>query len=56
MLLGSVFMKKAVHSPIYKPIKGEFLVPSYYNRFECKGATCRNTCCSGWSVKIPMKE
>lgn len=49
-------MKKALHSPIYKPIKGNFLVPSYYKDFTCKGDKCRNTCCSGWSVKISMKE
>ena len=49
-------MSKTLISPIYKPIKGTFLVPSYYMDFRCKGADCRNTCCSGWSVKISMKE
>ena len=49
-------MEKTFKSSMYKPVKGEFLVPSYYKHFECKGANCRNTCCSGWSVKIPMKE
>lgn len=49
-------MNKAFDSSIFNPIKGEFLVPNYYKHFSCKGANCRNTCCSGWSVKISMKE
>lgn len=35
---------------------GEFLVPDYYRRFSCKGASCRNTCCAGWTVTVPMDQ
>ncbi|MBN2540725.1 MAG: flagellin lysine-N-methylase [Bacilli bacterium] len=43
-------------SSIYKKTSGVFLVPEYYKNFSCKGKDCRNTCCSGWQVLIPMKE
>jgi hypothetical protein len=34
----------------------DFIVPGYYKDFKCKGTDCRNTCCSGWKVTIPMNE
>ncbi len=34
----------------------EFLVPSYYKDFRCKGGDCRNCCCDGWAVTVSMKE
>ena len=37
-------------------LEREFLVPDYYPRFQCKGASCRNTCCSGWGVTIPRTQ
>ena len=37
-------------------IKGDFIVPDYYKDFQCKGKDCKNTCCSGWIVTIPMDE
>lgn len=37
-------------------VNREFLVPDYYKDFTCKGTDCRNTCCSGWKVTIPMDE
>jgi lysine-N-methylase len=27
-------------------------VPDYYSKFSCIGATCEDTCCSGWNVGI----
>jgi len=37
-------------------IKNIFIVPNYYKQFSCKGTDCRNTCCSGWKVTIPMNQ
>lgn len=37
-------------------LEREFLVPDYYPRFQCKGPSCRNTCCSGWGVTIPRDQ
>jgi len=35
---------------------GEFLVPSYYKDFKCKGNDCRKCCCGGWAVTVSMNE
>ncbi len=53
---GDVTLSTKGISSVYKPTKGMFKVPDYYRRFSCKGSSCRNTCCSGWQVIIPMKE
>jgi len=34
----------------------EFNVPDYYESFSCKGPECKNSCCRGWEVTIPMKQ
>lgn len=45
------------HGPSAIPsLEREFLVPDYYPRFQCKGASCRNACCSGWGVTIPRDQ
>ena len=28
----------------------------YWAEFECKGGTCRHTCCQGWGISLSMKE
>ena len=33
-----------------------FYTPDYYDNFRCKGGSCRNTCCMGYSVGISMPE
>ncbi|MFH0993330.1 MAG: flagellin lysine-N-methylase [bacterium] len=37
-------------------MKNQYIIPDYYAGFTCKGASCRNCCCSGWSVTIPRTE
>lgn len=37
-------------------MKTEYVVPSYYKDFKCKGGDCRTCCCSGWTVTVSMKE
>jgi hypothetical protein len=37
-------------------IKNRFLVPDYFKKFTCKGSECRNCCCSGWGITIPMQQ
>lgn len=37
-------------------MKQQFIVPDYYPRFQCKGGSCRNTCCSSWGIHISMKQ
>jgi hypothetical protein len=32
------------------------LVPDYFTAFSCKGGDCRNTCCQGWKVSLPMTQ
>lgn len=38
------------------PIKATFLVPNYYKNFQCKGSSCRYTCCKGWNITISLNE
>lgn len=33
-----------------------YIVPDYYDRFQCKCGDCRRTCCSGWNISISMQE
>ncbi|MBS5150586.1 MAG: flagellin lysine-N-methylase [Butyricicoccus pullicaecorum] len=30
--------------------------PTCYDRFQCKGGACRNTCCQGWTITISRAE
>lgn len=32
--------------------KKQVMVPDYYQKFQCIGADCEDTCCSGWRVTI----
>lgn len=34
----------------------EFIAPSYYKDFKCKGGDCRTCCCSGWAITVSRKE
>lgn len=36
--------------------QAKFKVPSYYKKFHCKGADCRNCCCQGWKVTLTQDE
>lgn len=36
--------------------EGDFIVPEYYSRFQCKGKACRNCCCHGFYVTLSQKE
>lgn len=35
---------------------GTFVVPDYYRQFQCKGGECRDSCCVGWTVTIPVRD
>jgi len=37
-------------------VKSTFTVPDYYKDFVCKGGDCRDSCCVGWKVTIPMEQ
>ncbi len=37
-------------------VEREFLVPTYYKDFVCKGGNCRTCCCGGWAVTVSLKE
>ncbi|MCH4192725.1 MAG: flagellin lysine-N-methylase [Butyrivibrio sp.] len=37
-------------------MQDQFLVPDYYQKFECKGGACRHSCCEGYQVNVTMKE
>lgn len=37
---------------LHPHIEGPVLVPSYVTRFQCTGALCPDTCCSGWNVAL----
>lgn len=39
-----------------KSIKKSSITPDYYRDFACKGAHCRNTCCSGWTVTVSRQQ
>ncbi|MDP2425488.1 MAG: flagellin lysine-N-methylase [bacterium] len=49
-------MPQVTHLLPHKKTKSTFLVPTYYKHFQCKGGSCRNTCCAGWTVTIPMNQ
>ena len=34
----------------------DFLVPTYYKNFHCKGMNCKNTCCRFWNITLTMKD
>ncbi len=34
----------------------KYMVPEYYDRFQCKCGACRHSCCDGWPIRISMKE
>jgi hypothetical protein len=40
----------------HKLLKKSSIIPDYYREFACKGAKCRNTCCSGWAVTISRQQ
>lgn len=31
-------------------------LPAIYDKFQCKGGACRNTCCQGWAIAITRGE
>ena len=37
-------------------IEKTFLVPGYYEKFACKAADCRHTCCQGLEIRITQAE
>ena len=37
-------------------VRANFTVPDYYKNFICKGGDCRDSCCVGWKVTIPMDQ
>ncbi|MDD3712252.1 MAG: flagellin lysine-N-methylase [Candidatus Izemoplasmatales bacterium] len=37
-------------------VRAIFVVPDYYKNFVCKGGDCRDSCCVGWKVTIPMNQ
>lgn len=36
--------------------KYNIIKPDYYDSFSCKGSTCRQTCCGGWSISLTKNE
>jgi hypothetical protein len=48
----------AQQSSLFKKekITGDFLVPDYYQDFQCKGGLCRDSCCVDWKVNISMQQ
>ncbi len=32
------------------------ILPTCYDKFQCKGGACRNNCCQGWSIDISRAE
>ncbi len=40
----------------HEPAMKRTIIPDYYAGFTCKGASCRNCCCSGWGVTIPRQQ
>lgn len=37
-----------------KPI--DWIKPNIYDQFQCKGGTCRRTCCAGWRITVSKSE
>lgn len=37
---------------VHPHIEGVVLTPGYVTRFQCLGAECPDTCCSGWNVAV----
>lgn len=33
-----------------------YLVPDYYESFQCKMGACRTACCEGWPISLSMKD
>lgn len=31
-------------------------LPDIYDKFQCKGGACRNTCCQGWAISVTRGE
>ena len=31
-------------------------LPTIYDKFQCKGGSCRNTCCQGWTISVTRGE
>lgn len=36
--------------------KIDLIKPDIYERFQCKGADCRRTCCAGWRIAVSKAE
>ena len=34
----------------------DYLVPDYYDRFQCKMGACRSACCEGWPISLSMQD
>ncbi len=34
----------------------KYIVPEYYQYFQCKCSNCRSSCCDGWPIRISKKE
>lgn len=34
----------------------KYIVPEYYQYFQCKCSNCRSSCCDGWPIRITRKE
>lgn len=33
----------------------KYLIPAYYEKFQCIGSACEDTCCAGWSVNVDKR-
>lgn len=34
----------------------DYLVPDYYEHFQCKMGACRSACCVGWPISVSMQD
>lgn len=34
----------------------DWIKPSIYDTFQCKGASCHRTCCAGWKITVSKSE
>lgn len=39
-----------------KKTLNEFLIPEYYEKFQCKMGKCRSSCCEGWKVSFSLED
>lgn len=36
--------------------KNTYLIPDYYDDFQCKMGACRNACCEGWPISVSLRD